>query len=381
MQLTKHQVRQVWDSDKKKNRRQLMIVGGITAAVFLISLCFRYNAYYFDKKFVPVEYFKSFVTALRLFFAKIIDSSLYDQRDILIDAIGSVEYYGALARLKITLMAFVAGAALSVAGAIFQTIYKNPMASPNMLGATAGVKLGNILMVALYSTQALGLVTLRYQYCYGLTAVCVIVILLLGKIAGDKSGNPSVMEMVMAGSVISQGLNVFTMYYMYQLEEEDLVLYQEISMGTYTQLDALSLILFFGIMAIALLPMLFLRYRFNMAAIDDVQARTAGVNPAPIRLLGQVCAVLMVTASMIHCGDIGMLSMVVPYIVRAAVGADFRKVFIYSCLIGGILMMVCRLLTSFVLIEEEPIPVTFIMNILITPVFLVIMAKQRRAFA
>jgi ABC-type Fe3+-siderophore transport system permease subunit len=75
-----------------------------------------------------------------------------------------------------------------------------------------------------------------------------------------------------------------------------------------------------------------------------------------------------------------MLSMVVPYIVRAAVGADFKKVFTYSCLIGGSLMMICRLLTSFVLISDEPIPVTFIVNILITPVFLVIMAKQRRAF-
>jgi iron complex transport system permease protein len=374
MQISKQQVLEVWECDKRKERKGLLIAGTITLLIFVVNLCFRYNAYYFDKKFVPVEYFKSFVTAIRLLFDRSVQS------EALIEAIGSVEYYGALARLKITLMAFVSGAGLSVAGAIFQTIYKNPMASPNMLGATAGVKLGNIAMIVLYSTQALQLVTLRYQYCYGLTALCVVAILLLGKIAGDKSGHTSVMEMVMAGSVISQGLNVFTMYYMYQLEDEDLVLYQELSMGTYLQLDTLSLVLFFGIMAIALIPMLVLRYRFNVTAIDEVEARTVGVNPAPMKILGQVCAVLMVTASMIHCGDIGMLSMVVPYIVRAAVGADFKKVFTYSCLIGGSLMMLCRLLTSFVLISDEPIPVTFIVNILITPVFLVIMAKQRRAF-
>jgi ABC-type Fe3+-siderophore transport system permease subunit len=49
-------------------------------------------------------------------------------------------------------------------------------------------------------------------------------------------------------------------------------------------------------------------------------------------------------------------------------------------MIGGIFMMLCRLLTSFILINEEPIPAAFIMNILITPIFLIIMAKQRRAF-
>lgn len=357
MQLTKPQIYKAWQNDKKKERMGLSIAVGITTIIFVLSLCFRYNAYYFDKKFVPIEYLKSVIA-----------------RD------GSTMYLGAIARFKITCMALVSGAALSVSGAIFQTIYKNPLASPNMLGATAGVKLGNILMIVLYSSQAMSLVALRYQYCYGLTAICVLVILLLGKLAGDKNGNTSVMEMVMAGSVISQGLNVFTMYYMYRLEDEDLLLYQEFSMGNLLQLDHLSLILFFGVMGISLIPIIALRYRFNIVAIDEVEAKTLGINPAPFRVIGQICAVLMVTASMIHCGDIGMLSMVVPYLVRLVVGADFKKVCIYSCLIGGSFMMICRLLDSFWLIEGEPIPITFIVNLLITPIFLMIMIKQRREF-
>lgn len=380
MQLTRQQVRRVWESDKKKSRKQLLIAFCFTAALFLISLCFRYNAYYFDKKFVAEEYYRSFVTAVKLLFYRITSNPLYAEKEALINAIGSVEYYGALARLKITCMAFLAGAGLAAAGAVFQTIYKNPMASPNMLGATAGVKLGNVLMVTLYSAHALELVTLRYRYCYLLTILCVAVVLLLGKAAGDRKKNPSVTEMVMAGSVLSQGLNVFTMYQMYLLEDEDLLTYQQINMGTYIQLDPLSLILFFSVMTAALLPMLLLRYRFNVVAADDSTARASGVNPAPVRMIGQICAVTLVTASMIHCGDIGMISMVVPYLIRAVYGSDFRKVLIFSILWGGSLLMICRLITSFILIAEEPLPVTFILNILSAPLFMAILIKQRRAF-
>ena len=73
-----------------------------------------------------------------------------------------------------------------------------------------------------------------------------------------------------------------------------------------------------------------------------------------------------------------MLSMVMPYLIRLAVGSDFRKVCVYSALAGGVLLMLCRLLTSFVLIMDSPIPITFLINLALTPVFMVIVAKYRR---
>jgi iron complex transport system permease protein len=235
-------------------------------------------------------------------------------------------------------------------------------------------------MITLYSSAALQLVTLRYKYCYLLTAICVVGVLLLGKAAGDKSHNTSVMEMVMAGSIISQGLNVFTQYYMYELEDEDLELYQELELGTYLQTDATSMIVFTVVMAIAILPMLALRFRFNAVSMEGTESTAAGVNPAPVRLIGQICGVLMVTAAMIHLGEVGMITLVVPYFVRFLVGADFKKVCSYSLLIGGCLLMVCRLVSSFIIIVDTTLPVTFILNIILTPAFMVIVAKQRRIF-
>ena len=378
MRLSKQELRAVWERDRKTERRRLAVMLLITLAVFLFCMCWRYNAYYFDEKFVPVAYFKSLLLALKLLPARLAGNTDAGQKEI--DAIGSILYLGAIARLRITAMSLVSGAALSVAGAIFQTAYRNPMASPNMIGATAGVQLGNVLVVMLYSGAAFEHIYLRYEFCYGMTILWVGVVLLLGKLAGDKRENYSILEMIMAGSIVSQMLNVVTMYIMYNLEDEDLLLYQEINMGTYLQTDAVSMTIFFIVMGAALLPVLTARYRLNAIGMDKMETVSLGINAGPLRIVGQLCGAAMVTCAMIHCGSVGMVSLVLPYIVRKVVGADFRAVVVYSALGGGILLMLCRLVTSFILIADAPIPVTFILNLVLMPAFMVILAKRRSVY-
>ena len=381
MRLTKDEVRCTWECDKKKDRRQIIIVIAAFVFVFLLCMCFRHLAYAYDDKFVPIYHLKVCFNEIKFFFASIFDPVTYATKNDVIASMGGTEYYGSFAgRLESTAMAAAAGAATAVAGAIFQAIYKNPMATPGMLGATAGVRIGNIMMITLYSTQALAMITRRYIYCYAATAICVIVVLILGRFAGDRRGNPSVMKMVMAGSIISQGLNVIIMYYMYELTDDDLVLYQNLTMGTDIQYDELSLIIFFGAMAISLIPMFLLRYKFNAVAMDYTEVTTSGVNQGPIRMVGQVCGVIAVTASMIHCGDTGMIGMMIPYAVRNYVGANTKKVLVISAAFGAMFLMICRLITSFFMIDGEEIPVAFIMNIFMTPFFMIMMTKQRRGF-
>ena len=378
MELPRELLRTEWAQKKRRERRRMGIAITATVAVFLFCMCWRYNAVYYDEKFVPLQYLKSLWLALRLLFADLFSLPLAAQADTLIEALDNVIYYGAIARLKTTLMALVAGAALAVAGAIFQTTYRNPMASPNMLGATAGVKLGNVLVVMLYSGAAADYIYLRYEYCYGFTALCVGVVLLLGRLSGGRR-EYSVVEMVMAGSIVSQTLNVVTMYLMYNLEDEDLLVYQQLSMGTYLNMDTISLLLFFGMMAISLVPVFLTRYRLNALGLDPSEAAAAGVSTGPLRMMAQLCGVLMVTCAMIHCGEAGMLCTVVPCLVRQVVGGDFKKVCVYSALAGGIIMMLCRLLTSFLLIAGEAIPISFFINLALMPAFLVILARQKGA--
>lgn len=368
MKLSKAQLRQTWDSDRAWERRRLGKWLLLTALLFLFSLCFRYNAYYFSDKFVPITYARNLGLALRQWAMHAGEPALATEE--------AVYYYGAIARLRTTVLALVSGAALSVAGAVFQNIYHNPMASPNMLGATAGVKLGNLLVVVLYSAAAVERVVLRYQYCYLFTALCVVLVLLLGRLAGVRHSEVNILETVMAGSIVSQFFNVFTQYFVYNLEDEDLLVYEEITQGTYIQTDDFSMLLFAGAMAAGLVPIMLLRWRMNSAGLSEAESRAAGVRTGPVRMVGQLCGVLLVTAAMIHCGDVGMISMMIPYAIRQKMGADFRSVCVYSALAGGCLLMVCRLAASFFLIADEPLPVNFILNLVLVPIFLMILARR-----
>lgn len=377
LHLSDEVIRSRWTADNAKQRRRLTAALCVFLAAFVFCICFRYNAYYYDNKFALPSNLKSYVLAIRMLFSRIVGGRLYVHKAEVIDSFGSVEYYGALARLRITAVAFVSGAGLAVSGAIFQSAYRNPMASPNIIGATAGVNLGNVLVVSMFSALAYQNILLRYQYCYGFTAICVGLVLLLGRIASSRNKNASLMEVVMAGSVISQAFRVFAMYLMYELPEEDLLLYEEISLGTYPDTSLVSMLIFFGVMAVALIPVLVMRYRLNCLSMTGAESATLGIRSGGMRLIAQICGVLMVTCSMIHCGEIGMISLVIPYILRQKGFADFRYLCVFSAIIGGALVMICNLVASLIYIAGTPLPTTFIIEILLMPAFMIILAKTR----
>lgn len=339
MKLSKGKIRQVWLSDRKKDLKHIIILIMITILVFVACL----TTIYYGYKIKPSRFLFPYI-----------DKSL--------------------------IIAFGAGVGLAVSGAIFQILYHNPMASPNMIGATAGVKLGNVLIVFFYSYQAINLVTLRYKICYGLAIVCVLVVLLLGKLSRNKKENISVVETVMAGSIVSQFLNIFTMYQMYTMSDEEMLIYQEITMGINIDTSFLSIVLFFIILMIGIIPIFLLKYRFNIMSIDSYEAQSIGVKSWPIRIIGQCCGVLMSVAAIVHCGDVGMISMLVPYIVRSYVGADFRKVLIYSVCIGGSLVMIGRVFTLLVTIFGEAVPMSFILNLVLMPIFILILLKRKEDY-
>lgn len=332
MQLSREEIRAVWALDRRRERRQLRLALLVTLGVFLLSLCVRYHAYFYDKAFLPLEYGKSLLLALRLLVSRLLGTELYHQREALIEAVGgTVVYYGALARLRETAVAFAAGAALSVAGAVFQSAYRNPMASPNIIGATAGVDLGNVLSVMLYSGAVAENLLLRYRFCYGFSALCVLLVFLLGKLANLRS-----------------------------------------------ETDAVSTAIFFAVMAVSILPVLALRYRLNAMGLDRTEGASMGAGTRPLRVLGQVCGAVMTTCAVIHCGDAGMVALVIPWAVERLRGADFRGWCLYGSLGGGTLLMVCGMLRSFLYILDEPVPMALLADMILIPLFLLILVVCRR---
>lgn len=377
MKLRKEEIRRVWDADRHRDRRRLLLLSVIALGAMLFCMSCRYNGFYYTKKLVPAQNFRCLVLWLRLGLSRLGGTELWLRRQEAIEAAGgSIAYLGAVAQFKITLMAFVSGAALSIAGAIFQTAYRNPMASPNILGATAGVQLGNVLVILLFSTAAAEQIYTRYAFTYGFTVLCVLAVLLLGRFTGSSGGHSSILETVMVGSIVSQTLNVVSMYIMYELEDEELLLYQQLILGARTETDTVSVTVFFTVMLLSILPVLLLRYRMNCLGLDQDEAKALGVNNRPFTVLGQVCGIVMTACAMIHFGTVGMLAMVIPYGVREFLGSDFRRVCLGSALLGGTVMMAGKTISSFIVLMSETVPITFIINVMVFPLFIVILIRK-----
>lgn len=375
MAVDKAEIQNCMRQDRKKSRKWYLISGGIVIALFLLSLCFKTS----EPAFIsPAETAKNLFTAFRLFWSRLFHTSYSLNEAELLAALPT--YQISLTRLARTIVFSISGMGTALAGAIFQTVYHNPMASPNIIGATAGVQFGNVLMVYFYGAAVTFMPFMRYRICYAMTIVVVVGVLLLGRLSGGKRASYSVLEMVMAGSIVSQTLQVVTMYMMYNLEDDDLLVYQQLTMGTVVQTDRLSMSLFLILLAASLVPMVLIRYRFNAAAFSADEAQMQGIRGNVLRGIGQVCGVVMMTAAIIHCGDMGMISMAIPHLVRRMVGADFRQVSVISMFWGASLLMGCRIISSLIYIGGTELPVNFIISVCIMPIFFIAVAKQRKVF-
>ena len=119
-------------------RRALPAV--LLLAVFLLSLCFQVT----QPGFIPGETFANLYTGVRLFFADLFQLPLALDRWDLIDA--HPYYYETFVRLKSSLTTALSGMGICLAGAVFQTVFRNPLASPNIVGVSAGVNLGKLVL-------------------------------------------------------------------------------------------------------------------------------------------------------------------------------------------------------------------------------------------
>lgn len=355
--------------------RRILPAAGLLL-MFLFSLCFRSAL----PGFIPAEAAQNVVTGIHLFVSRIFHTPYH------LDYYNIVEahpfYYETFSRFKNSLVTAGAGMAICLGGAAMQTLFRNPLASPNMLGVSTGVSLGNALFVLVYTTTALSVMEKRYFYCYACSIALVLLITGGAKLL-SRGGKFSIMEMLVLGSVVGQFGNVFNLYLQYHLMDQDATLMevlQELSLGIYVLTDGMTLLLFFIGLAMGMIPLFLIRYRMNAATFPDEEARSLGVRPMTLRVTGMICGGLLAMTAMIHCGNMGILAMAIPHVCRMKIGADFRTICYHSMCIGGMLMLFCRSVGSMFFIAGAALPVNFIISVAVLPVFILALSRQRSAF-
>lgn len=367
-------LRATLQADRRQNRRRgfALLLAYLAAYVFLV--CFRGWRYGFVP---PGQAVRTIFTFFRIQFAKLFSLPLYARRG---ELTAFLPYYAeVIARFRKGFMMTAAGGILSLSGLIYQSATRNAMAVPTMLGVSSGVNLARVILVLQLGEAAYTLTRYHYYLCYGIPALALLVILAGGKLAGGRRA--SVADMLIVGTVVNRLMQMTVNYLRTTMDTDTLEIYQEFSEKSYDLYDSFqNLGIICLIAAVVLLPILFMRFRYNAVSFDDEDARTMGVRPAGLRIYGLAAGAILTTTAMIFCGNVGMIALIVPHLCRYLFGSEFSRLMGASAVTGGLLLLMGYILSNFIRFAEYVVPVGNVISLLAVPVLIWALLRQRRGW-
>jgi iron complex transport system permease protein len=270
------------------------------------------------------------------------------------------------------LTAVLVGAALAVAGTAFQGLFRNPLVSPDLLGASSGAALGAVLGIYL----SLGVFAVEVlAFIGGLAAV--VAVYLIGSTA--RARDP-ILVLVLTGVVIGALLGAGVGLVKYIADP-----YNQLPAMTFWLLGSLAaastadLIPLFGPVALGILILLALRWRMNVLSLPDEEARALGLPTGPMRIAVIAAATLVTSASVATAGIIGWVGLVVPHIARTLVGPDFGRLIPTAALLGGGFLLVIDTVARTAAAIE--IPLGILTAIVGTPFFVWLLAGVSKTWS
>lgn len=269
------------------------------------------------------------------------------------------------------LAALLVGAALAAAGAAYQSLFRNPLVSPDILGVSAGAAVGAVLGIFL----SLGVMMIQSMaFAGGLAAVGMVYVT-----AKAVRGHDPLLVLVLAGVVLGSllGASVALMKYLADPYNQ-LPAITFWLLGSLASTDARELWIAAPLMLTGLLPLWLLRWRINVLSLEDEEARALGVPTGRIRFAVIVGATLMTSAAVAISGVIGWIGLVIPHFARLLTGPDFSRLLPVSVLLGaGFLVAVDTLARTIANIE---VPLGVLTAFVGTPLFLWQLATARRSW-
>ena len=284
-------------------------------------------------------------------------------------------------RVPQALTALVAGAGLSVSGLQMQTVFRNPLADPSVLGVSSGASLG-VAMVVLLSGAVGGVALSRLGYlgevALSLAAIvgAMSVMALIVYVSMKVRGNVTLLIIgVMIGYVANAVIGVLKFFSV----EEDIRAYVIWGLGSFARVSGDQMLLFVGIMAV-LLPLSFLLIKtMNLLLLGNGYARNLGLNIRRARLLVIFCSGVLVAIVTAYCGPIMFLGLAVPHLCRAIFrSSDHRVLMPATLLTGAALALVCNLIARMPGFEGA-LPVNSVTALIGAPVVASVLFRRRKS--
>jgi iron complex transport system permease protein len=264
------------------------------------------------------------------------------------------------------------GAGLSAAGAAYQGIFRNPMVSPDILGASAGAGFGAAAAI-LYGFSVAGIQAA--SFAFGLLAV----LLTCAAAARLKRAGDPILTLVLVGILVGAVFTALVSLVKYAADP-----YSKLPAITLWLMGSLAAInpkdLSFAVlpMTIGLVPLYLLRWNLNVMAFGEEEARALGAETGKLRWIIIFCATLLTAASVAIAGMVGWVGLVIPHLARMIVGPDYRSLLPASVLLGAGYLLLTDDLARSVMANE--IPLGIITALVGAPFFLYLMMRAQRGW-
>ena len=284
----------------------------------------------------------------------------------------AVENVVLLVRGPRVIAAALVGAALAVAGTAFQGIFRNPLVSPDILGASSGAALGAVLGIY-FSLGVIGIEALAFAG--GLVAVAAVYV--IGSLL--RSRDP-ILVLVLTGVVVGALLGAGVGLVKYLADP-----YNQLPAMTFWLLGSLAattvsdLLPLAGAVAVGTVVLIALRWRLNVMSLPEDEARALGLATGPFRIAIVAAATLVTSASVATSGVVGWVGLVVPHLARALVGPDFPRLVPTAALLGGgYLLFIDTIARTAAPVE---IPLGILTAVIGTPFFIWLLAGMQRTWS
>lgn len=269
-------------------------------------------------------------------------------------------------RLPRILLACMVGCGLSTAGAAYQGVFQNPMAAPDLLGASSGAAFGAALAILLNLGRSMIVI---------LAFACSLATVMLVLVIGNRTKGKRVMGLILAGIMIGSLVSSGTSFLKLVADPNE-----QLPAITYWLMGSLNGtthqdLLFTAIpMAVGLIPLFLLRWRINLLTLGDEEAQTMGIHVKRLRFLVILCATLITAASVAVSGVIGWIGLVIPHLTRKMVGNNYRHLLPASMLSGALFLLLVDDISRNLLATE--IPIGILTSFLGAPFFLYLMSRD-----
>ena len=283
-------------------------------------------------------------------------------------------------RLPQALVAIVAGAGLAVSGLQMQTVFRNPLAGPSVLGISNGASLG-VAIVVLMSSSLAGVSLSRMGYV-GDAAISIAAIIgslavmaLIVWVARKVKGNVTLLIIgVMVGYLVTAIVGVLKFF----SAEEDIKAYVVWGLGSFARVSGDQMLLFVGMMLV-LLPLSFLLVKtLNLMLLGDDYARNLGLDVSRARTLVILNSGVLVAIVTAYCGPIMFIGLAVPHLCRAIFRTSDHRVLVPGTILAGAaLALLCSLVARMPGFEGA-LPVNSVTALIGAPVIASVIFRRRK---